>query len=502
VIQFNTANQSFRQIMGNGLKYKVPRFQRDYSWQETEWQDLWQDVTEVLKSGNKFHYMGYLVLQSSDNNNFTVIDVQQRLTTISTFILAVLYELKELINDKKEPEKNQKRLDALRNSFIGFIDPVSLQMEHKLSLNRNNNQHFQTYFCTLSEPPVRNINHSERLMGESLSYFRREIKNYYTQQINGEKLAQLIESMVDSLIFTAITVGNDINAYTVFETLNARGVQLSTPDLVKNYIFSLIDPRGDLHDEKIKNLEDKWSNIIEQLGRHKFSHFIRIDWNSRNDFSRKRELFKVIKTKLKDARSAEDYLGYLQRNSEIYSALQDESDEFWRRYEEGMYNKEQLRLSLKTLNLFNIVAPQSALIAGFHAFSPENFIKLLSYIEILSVRYNIICGKGMTFSQEKTYCETARDIMKNGSLDSALKILKKISPPDDEFLSAFAVKTFKTEQTHKKARFFLYRIEKLLSGSDTVIFDASSLGHILPKKPSEKWLQTLENQNDFESLVN
>lgn len=488
--------------MSNGLRYSVPRFQRDYSWQEEQWEDLWQDIIETVRVESSYHYMGYLVLQTYDNTNFTIIDGQQRLTTISILILATLYELKTLVETNNESTENKKRMEAIQGSFIGFTDTVSLQLTHKLNLNRNNDRHFKTYLCDLLEPPVRSINRSEKLMGEALRYFRTQIRSYFSSPIKGQEVARLIESVVKKLIFTTITVGSDANAYTVFETLNARGVQLSTPDLVKNYIFSLIDKNGDIHDEQIKNLEDKWSNIIGQLGKYKFSHFIRVDWNSHNDFSRKSELFKKIKLNLKDAISAKKYLERLQENSQIYSALQSENDEFWIRHQNGTYNNEKLKLSLKMLNWFNIVAPQSVLIAGFHKFNSKEFIKFLYYIETISVRYNIICGKSPG-PQERIYSEVAKKIEKSSenSPDIVIEILKNIYPSDEEFTNAFSVKIFKTQQTAKKARYFLYRIEKHLNENQSLSFYNSSLEHVLPKNPSKKWLKEFESEDRLDDLT-
>lgn len=81
---FNTQNDTYRKLMGNGLIYRVPRFQRDYSWGEEEWDDLWQDILGTVKEGGETaHYMGYLVLQSHDNKIFEIIDGRQRLTTLS-----------------------------------------------------------------------------------------------------------------------------------------------------------------------------------------------------------------------------------------------------------------------------------------------------------------------------------------------------------------------------------------------------------------------------------
>ncbi|MFN6066912.1 MAG: DUF262 domain-containing protein, partial [Pseudanabaena sp.] len=93
-MNFNTSNQSLRQLLGNGLLYRVPPFQRDYSWTDEEWDDLWQDILGLFaEDGETAHYMGYLVLQSSNNKQFDIIDGQQRLTTISILILAALDHL-------------------------------------------------------------------------------------------------------------------------------------------------------------------------------------------------------------------------------------------------------------------------------------------------------------------------------------------------------------------------------------------------------------------------
>ncbi len=51
---FNTKNDTFRKLLGNGLTYRIPPFQRDYSWTETEWEDLWAEILGTLKGTPKF----------------------------------------------------------------------------------------------------------------------------------------------------------------------------------------------------------------------------------------------------------------------------------------------------------------------------------------------------------------------------------------------------------------------------------------------------------------
>ena len=121
IMNFNTANSTLRQLLGNGLSYHVPPFQRDYSWTEDEWDDLWQDMVDLFtEDGEPAHYMGYLVLQSSDNKRFDIIDGQQRITTLSIMILAGLGFLGDLIEAGNDADNNRKRREQLQSSYIGL----------------------------------------------------------------------------------------------------------------------------------------------------------------------------------------------------------------------------------------------------------------------------------------------------------------------------------------------------------------------------------------------
>lgn len=124
-INCNTEHRTYRQLLGNGLTYRVPRFQHDYSWSEEEWEDLWHDISDIVRGVEPAHYMGYLVLQTSDHRNFDIIDGQQRLTTLSLIVLAAMKLINELIAQDYHAADNQKRLDQLRASYIGYLDPVT-----------------------------------------------------------------------------------------------------------------------------------------------------------------------------------------------------------------------------------------------------------------------------------------------------------------------------------------------------------------------------------------
>ena len=115
----NPKDESLRDIFGNGKKYFVPKFQRDYSWENEHWRDLWEDIELINSEEEEHHYMGYLVLEETGERLYKVIDGQQRLTTFSLLILAAIKRLKKI--------NEEKRADILFKNFIGSENLTHLE---------------------------------------------------------------------------------------------------------------------------------------------------------------------------------------------------------------------------------------------------------------------------------------------------------------------------------------------------------------------------------------
>jgi len=77
----DTKTVNLNDVLGNGKIYQVPQFQRDYSWEQDNWEDLWNDI-EVAMESDSLHYMGSVVLQNTKTKSFLIIDGQQRLRMI------------------------------------------------------------------------------------------------------------------------------------------------------------------------------------------------------------------------------------------------------------------------------------------------------------------------------------------------------------------------------------------------------------------------------------
>jgi hypothetical protein len=482
-MNFNTTNNTFRQLMGNGLLYRVPPFQRDYSWSNDEWDDLWQDIT-ALGSGDaeSSHYMGYLVLQSSDCKRFDIIDGQQRITTLSILILAAIALLQELAQADEKNQDDRKRAEQLRSSYIGYLDPVTLIPQAKLSLNRHNDRFYQNYLVPLERLPQRGLNRSEHLLRKAFNWFRDRLKADIGTK--GEEIVRFIDSIVDLIFFTVITVTDELNAFTVFETLNARGVRLSATDLLKNYLFSVVSKVG-AHETELQNLEERWEGIVGLLGSESFPEFLRIFWNSRHKLVRKSHLFKTIRRVIVKKSEAFSLIRELDTHARIYAALRNPQESSWSRKE---------RDYLKQLQMFNVRQPLALLLAAYNRLGEddrEGFTKILRTIAVISFRYNVTCNHPSN-EQEKIYNAIAQEIS-SGTLDSAGKIipaLQSVYPEDRIFRTAFSEKELRTTNSRNKkvVRYVLFAIERHCSGSTFDLESATySLEHILPEHPEDGW---------------
>lgn len=485
-MNFNTTNSTFRQLLGNGLTYRVPPFQRDYSWTEDEWDDLWQDILGLFEDeGEQAHYMGYLVLQSADSKRFDIIDGQQRLTTISIMILACLGHLQDLIGSKLDAENNVIRKNQLQNSYIGYLDPVSLVPRSKLELNRHNNSFYQTYLVPLEQIPRRGLNTSEHQLRKAFNWFKERVKSRAGASVeSGKNLAGFIDSLVDKLFFTVITVTDELNAFTVFETLNARGVRLSATDLLKNYLFSVISSQ-DTHETELKALEERWERIVGLLGSESFPEFLRIFWNSRNKLVRKSDLFKTIRKRITSRETAFELLRALDHSAAVYAALRDPQDPSWDSDEKN---------ALEQLVMFNVRQPLAMLLSchtRFYEVERASFTRIMKAVAIVSFRYNVICNL-QTHEQERLYNEIASKVSSEAGMRAieVMTALREVYPDDTQFKAAFAEKELRTTNSRNKkvVRYILFEIERQRSGQDFDFESATyNLEHILPEHPSEDW---------------
>jgi len=475
----NTRTANLLELVSNGRIYRVPPFQRDYSWEEEQWEDLWNDIYEMHGMAEQRHYMGALVVEARSDREFSIIDGQQRLATLSLLGLAIITLLGQLAENGVETEDNHERAAALRNRFIGEKDPASLVESSKLFLNRTDDAFYQDYLVQLRKPlNPRGLPKSNRLLWECYGYFVKFLKETPIVS-SGEKLATLLSDTVGrQLMFILITVDDELNAYTVFETLNARGLELSSTDLLKNYLFSRLKVTTDLEAP-----QRRWQALLATIRQERFPEFLRYHLLCEQPKVRTERLFKLVRDRIRTAQEVFGLMEELEFRAELFSALSDVTHGYW-------IENPACRPYIRELTLFRVRQMTPLFFAAWERFTAEDFARILKLVSVLSFRYTIVSGLN-TNALEPVSHEAAKAILDGVARTPAdvFLYLKGIYVDDARFQQDFARLTIDTSGRRKQlAKYILARLECETSGracdADT---DPASIEHILPENPSAEW---------------
>lgn len=474
----NTATPTFGELFTNGRTFSVPRFQRNYKWDEDQWEELWQDLIASAEN-DKEHYMGSIVLKTHDTRkHFEVIDGQQRLVTLTLFVLAAVQCFESWATEGHDSNANKERAQLYRGRFLRAKDAASLVETSRLELNRNDAAFFRSTLLQLQKPVSPNrLRESEKLMWRAFSYFLNQLQIRFGTTHDASGLSYLLDSASDKLLFIQILVSDEMDAYTVFETLNARGTQLTVTDLLKNFLFS----RFGQDEHAIDVAEDQWNRITTNREKE-FPKLLRHYWNSHHGVTRPPRLFKEIRESVRKHDDATSLLDELETVSVLYSALRNPSDELW-------LEAPAARKFVSEIDLFGVTQCYPLLFAAWQHMR-EEFVAVLRICSVISFRY-IVIGKLNTQPMEREYVEAARKV-RQGTINTPAQLFANLRPlyvSDEQFEADFALAKMPTPNNRQLVRYVLFAIENQISGnSRSYEGDNATVEHILPENPDEAWL--------------
>lgn len=486
----DTSTATWGELFSNGKRYAVPSFQRDYAWGEDEWSELWRDLL-ALRAPDASHYMGTVVLKQVEGGAREIIDGQQRLATLSIVALAIIAAIEKLADDGLDAEDNRQRARLLRDRLISSRHPASLTEESRLRLNQHDDGFFRAYLVQLSKPsnPGR-LRGSEARLWKAFEYFSREIAESMASSIDGASLAGfLTDQVAEGVQFIVIEVPDDVSAYTVFETLNARGLQLTATDLLKNYVFSLVAKVP----SDLGLMEQRWAQLIDAVGMERFPDFAYHYLVSLGVDARKQRLFGDIRERVTNGAEAFDWLHDMIDAAEWYRALGDPSDEHWADYHEA-------REHVRALVLFGVDQYKPLVLALRPRLRSRSLPvdRLLRMCAMVSLRGNIV-GRLNTADVLRAYQDAVRLVRAEPAATPKriFEALRAIYLPDQDFVQAMSTLSISTRGKRKKlVKYFLAGIEAELSGKavdwET---DPSTIEHILPENPVGSWLEAFSDED-------
>ena len=483
----DTRTVNYMELIGNGRKYAVPAYQRDYSWSEEQWEDLWNDITDLTKSSDEYHYMGTLVMESAGDREFLVINGQQRLITLSILSLAIISKLNQMAEQGKDSKENKERADELRKRFIGEKDPASLVESSRFRMNSTDDAFFQDHLIQLRKPiNPRGLSHSNQLLWKCYCYFCGKLDESIQPQGSGQAMAEILtETVGRQFLFILITVNDDLNAYTVFETLNARGLELTTTDLLKNYLFSHIEVPSDL-----EALQRRWRSLIMTVPQERFPELLRFHYLCDMSKVRSRRLFAITRERVRRPEQVFELMNVLERRAHIFAAMQDPNHEYW-------IENPDARRYIQELALFRVRQAMPLLFTAWENSKPEQFIRILKLVTVISFRYSIICSRNAN-ALEPIYHLAAKAVA-DGKATTAAVVFSHLQPiyvDDERFRSDFTHFEAKTRGQGKTlTKYILVRLE--MDASDDArlspITDSGTIEHILPENPTDAWEEDFDD---------
>jgi hypothetical protein len=286
-------------------------------------------------------------------------------------------------------------------------------------------------------------------------------------------------------------VEDELNAYTVFETLNARGLELSSTDLLKNYLFSRIRVSADLD-----ALQRRWRALIATVQQERFPEFLRYHLQTEHARVRSERLFKLVRDSVKTPAEVFALMTRLEDRAELFAALSDANHGYW-------IETPACRPYVRELILFRVRQMTPLLFATWERFSRDDFARVLKLTSTIAFRYSVVSGLNPS-ALESVYHIAAKAVIQGTArtLPEIFALVRPIYVEDPKFEQDFAQFTIETSGQRKRlAKYTLARLETDASGRacdpDT---DPGSIEHILPENPTEGWEATFP-RTQWESAV-
>ena len=480
-------------------KYVVPRFQREYSWTKEKVAELWDDIVsnisinEDSSFNHEEYFIGSLVLVGDDKStSMQIVDGQQRLTTLTILLSALCQRFVEI---------NRKNLaESIYENYIAGKDDDG-EYYFKLE-NETPKPFFQVAIQDIDkkqESP--SSTEEETLMNsyhEFYSYTSEGLLTKKFRQTNVddglyEKLLKAIrDQVVKYLKVIFITVGEEDEAYTIFETLNARGMDLSFVDLIKNKVFRSFNTThpDDFAKTKWKSLR---SIIVSRDGVGSLETFVRHWWIARYNYTSADNVYKHFKKLWNNGEiDAKKFLEELVSDVALYVKITSPMLEDFKQQEE-----KELYKSLVALKIFN-VSQQRPFILNLFKARQKKYLGLadvknvLSFLERFHFSFNAICSMRPS-GIEGSYSKAARQLLEATDKHSAKRVIEELVqqlktrlPDKKRFKEGFSkLKFLKGKTTQKKLIQYIFNyLEVIKQTTNEFKPDRITLEHILPQASS------------------
>lgn len=462
-------------LSSNKTQFVIPVYQRNYDWSTSQCRQLLDDILEVGTSSKmNAHFIGSVVYvhddvyTSSRIKELTVIDGQQRLTTL-TLIYIALYRLAKEMED--EALVNEISETYLINKFA--------PEEEKLKLRPTEN----------NDKAVKYLLRSDE--SEEFNDFSKVIDNfnYFKNRITEENFEFVLRGL-SKLMFVEISLDRDKDdPQRIFESLNSTGLELSQADLIRNYILMGLKRRDQ------NRIYNNYWEIIEKLAKEETSNKSRVSDFIRdyltlvnNKIPNKSKVYEEFKSKYptSDIDVLEQNLAPIKSLVKYYNKLLNPKNE----------GDKDIRIQLEYINRLEINVAYPFLMKVYEDYAEqviekEVFLSVLEFVQSFTWRRFIL---GLpTNALNKIFMTLYEKVEKDNYLESIqLWLLKRKGsqrfPKNTEVIESLKLK----DVYNIKSKNRVYLLERLENhnNNEPVVIESNpdiTIEHIFPQNPDAKW---------------
>lgn len=473
--------------------FMVPNYQRDYAWEEDNIKDFYDDIL-YTKASNSEHFLGQIVLNAvpSDANNETyyIIDGQQRITTVFIFLKALYDKLNEIDTTNTALMKGISRV-LIKLETVAFGTDCT---QPNLVVGSENNQFFINNIIQGKPQHYKKnapVKKARRLYSDAYHFFAGKLGEVMDKAGSPdeqlEELSSFCSCVLENVYVMYLKTYKLNEAFVIFETLNARGRDLAAADLLKNKIMTYIS------DGNAPVQLDNWNSFIDVLGPTiEPTKFIRSYWNSIKQFTREKQLYRVISENINGESDSINIIKELTEMAPVYHDIAVASGSYAYFSDDTDVDVLEIRKYLDYLKWLGAKTFFPIILALVKkSYSNKEVLSVLKIIERYVFRNFTICGE-VANSAEVFFSDVARSISNdrdprtgNGPCTTSA-IISTISDKianDTKFEDG--LKNWRSESSKDAIRYFFSRIHSYHYPHTSVIRDWKNthIEHIMPVNP-------------------
>lgn len=487
-LKLNADPKSVGDVFGKKAVYRVPEYQRQFSWDRKQFSDLWNDIRDGINTGRPHHLneVKFVPYREKNPEEFQIIDGQQRLTTLSILIAAMRDEYQRRQLGQKYVEELQDLLQTKDR------DANTVRCLRLLNEDNDDSQYEAVYNGDVNAESI------DGQVGCAYEFFRQKLNDCSVAELNDIRTytihrLSLVQTVIEDLI----------QAFVMFSTTNSRGLELSQIEVVKSILMRIAHRNGEDRSET----QQRWTDALEcakSADRSKPQRaikdvfYINTDFHTPFEFSKDfADYMQSVFDKRAD-RDVNELLAWLGDLLEDYELIKNASVKRF-----SQQHNEHINSLIRQFNTKN---PHSGIILYWlfeHISEPVELIEALDWASKLSLR--LFLADKTAHKKRTAMRRVIQDLEKPLPPKRAFKKAIHESTPEDR---ALEIQLQNRGFTRNQAiRFVLYRVEVgqfggAVGGSQyPTAGEDFELEHIAPMRTFSahkysKWRVFLNNDQD------